>query len=449
LRWEFNPPPGEADGKKPVFVTGVKEDGDVSQAALAPPGAPLYKTFYTAFAPRVGAAYQLRKSPGWETVLRGGFGLYYDLGSGQAAAGFGGFPFRVSSFQTAVPYPIPSAQAVPPPFPNATTLPVTSSISALNPDLKLPYTLQWSFALEQSVGTDQTVSISYVASAARRLQATQVLNQLGRSNPNFRTINFTSNGPTSDYHSLQAQYQRRLSKGLQALVNYTWSHAIDEVSNEDFQIGRNLERGNADFDLRHNFSAAIGYDIPKLRAGPVLTSVFRDWSIDGTVYIQSGLPLNIRNFPGSPIRADGTFLFVRPDVIPGEPFWIKEPSAPGGQRLNPAAFRRVTGVIRQGTLGRNLVRSPGIFQVNMGLRRQFKLTERWGLQFKAEAFNLFNHPMFGGYANIFGLNPATFGYATQMLNRSLGGVGSGVGSLSSLYQIGGPRSMQFSLRLSF
>ena len=463
LRWELNPAPRDQNGLKPVLVVGVGQDGDVSKATLAPRDAPFYKTFWTAFAPRFGIAYQLRQKRGRETMLRGGFGVYYDLGSGQATAAFGNFPFSAQrfcpSFDPADPepcrsgpitWPIPPSLAQPPPFP-AVQLPLTNqTVASLDPDLKLPYTLEWSFAVQQSLGASQTVTVSYVAAAARRLIATESLNnppsssipRPPRQNLNFGTILRTFNGPTSDYDSLQVQFQRRLSRGLQALVNYTWSHAIDEVSNE-IEVGR-LERGNADFDVRHNFSAGVTYDIHKLDAGPVFTALFRDWSVDSIVYAQSGPPLEL--FADSLFRPDGTQVSVRPDVVPGVPFWIKDPTVPGGQRLNPAAFqtppRLGSFASRQGTLGRNVVRQPGMYQVNLALRRQFDLSERWKLQLKAEAFNVLNHPLFSGYQN--SLRVSGFGRAQNTLNRSLS-----AGGLSQLYQLGGPRSMQFSLRLSF
>jgi hypothetical protein len=308
--------------------------------------------------------------------------------------------------------------------------------------------------VEQSLGKQQTVTLSYVASVARNLLTTQVENVPPRDpltgavlpppNSNFGAIIYTNNGATSDYHSLQAQYQRRLTRGLQALVNYTWSHAIDEVSDER-QTGT-LERGNAAFDVRHNFTAAVTYDIPKLSAGPILTSLLRGWSVDSTIYAQSGVPLNL--VAGRMFRGDGRLVIVRPDVVPGVPFWIDDPNAPGGQKINVAAFAappRIPGsffLSRQGTLGRNVVREPGRFQVNMAVRRQFNLTERINLQLKAEAFNLFNHPIFSSYSTFFTTGSSTFGKPTRTLNRSLSG-------LSSLYQMGGPRSMQFSVRLGF
>ena len=443
LRWELNPAPHDADGKKPVLVCGVE---NLASSTLCPSGASFYKTSYAAFAPRFGVAYQLSQRPGRETMLRGGFGVYYDLGSGQATAGFGAFPFSVTTVTNFVPFPIAPALVVQPSFPTV-SLPITADLYALNPRLKLPYTLQWNIAAQQSLGTNQTVSLSYVGSAARRLLMTQSLNfptpATGmRPNPNFGRINFTSNGPTSDYHSMQAQFVRRLSRGLQALVNYTWSHAIDEVSQE--VDGSSLERGNADFDVRHNFTTGISYDLPKLGTNPILHQLFGGWSIDSTVYVQSGKPLNLT--AALFFLPDGTLGTLRPDVIPGFPFWIKDATAPGATRLNPAAFRIPPGTgnnfARQGTLGRNVVRLPGIHQVNISLRRRFKLSEELNLQVQADAFNLFNHPLFGQYDS--NITSSTFGRPTRTLNSSLS-----IGGLSPLYQIGGPRSMQFSLKLTF
>jgi len=451
LRWELNPTPGEANGLKPVLVTGIGENLDVSGATLASPGTPLYRTSYTALAPRIGAAYQLTRGSGREMVLRGGFGVYYDLGNGMASAGFGGYPFTASNTLSGVPYPLSSSVATPPPF-SSVTLPITDLLYVSNPNLKLPYTMEWNVAVERSLGQRQTLSVAYVASAGRRLLQTRALNPIRfttvpftRPNQNFGALLYTTNGPSSDYNSFQAQFQRRLSHGLQALANYTWSHAIDDVSDEVNTGG--LLRGNADFDVRHLLSSAVSYQIPRLKAGPVLTPVLSHWSLDTIVYAQSGTPLNI----GSGSYFNGQSLVtVQLDVLPGVPIWINDSSVPGGKRLNLAAFalppftpglRRYVP-LRQGTLGRNSIRQPGFYQINIALGRKFNLTERLNLELKAEAFNVLNRPIFSSRdTNFFGGN-TMFGVPTATLSSALGG-------LNPLYQMGGMRSMQFSARLRF
>jgi hypothetical protein len=270
----------------------------------------------------------------------------------------------------------------------------------------------------------------------------------------FAVINYTTNAPTSDYHSLQVQFQRRMSKGLQVLANYTWAHTIDSISDE-ISSGI-LTRSNSDFDIRHNFSAAVVYDLPKFcghqlwgeSVGHVVKAVTKDWSVDSSVYAQSGAPLNIVA-SGTMYRADGTSVIVRPDVVEGVPLWIKDSGVPQGKRLNADAFElppyatgSTSAYARQGTLGRNEIRIPGLWEVNMSLGRRFAISERFKLQFKADAFNLFNHPAFGDYEETFTPGTEKLGVAKETLNKSRG-------VLNSLFQMGGNRSLQLSLRLNF
>lgn len=122
----------------------------------------------------------------------------------------------------------------------------------MDPNFKLPYTYQWNFTAEQSFGSDQTLTTSYVAAVGRRLAR---LERLDRPNSNFSGfVNLTRNGATSDYHALQVQFQRRQSRGLQALASYTWPHSIDNASSDSSSeaplvtINLEQERGPSDFD---------------------------------------------------------------------------------------------------------------------------------------------------------------------------------------------------------
>ncbi|HEY2976263.1 MAG TPA: TonB-dependent receptor [Pyrinomonadaceae bacterium] len=454
LRWEFNPAPTEADGKMPPVALGITGNPpDVSHATLAPAGTPFYKTFYTAFAPRFGAAYQLRQEAGRETVLRGGFGVYYDLGSAGAT---NGFPLLSQRLLGAVAFPVSASQVVPLPIITPTSLPVTSVVYSNAAELKLPYTLQWNLAIEQSLGTRQVVSVSYVAAAARQLLTTQQINfppdlfccGAPAPNPKFSVIFYTWNGPTSDYHSLQGQYKARFTRGLQALVNYTWSHAIDEVSSD---IGSSvLSRGNADFDVRHNLSGAISYNLPSPTTVSVLKHLLADWTVDGIVHAQTGQPVNVT---GPFTIIDGIGLSIRPDVVPDQPFYLTDPTIPGGRRFNAAAFRNppvnpnFSTAFQQGNFGRNVLRGLPLNQVDMALGRNFKLTEKVKLQFKGELFNIFNHPNFGDYGTSY-TSPSNFGVPRSTLHNALGSSVFGTG-FSSLYQLGGPRSVQLSLKIAF
>ena len=441
LRWDLNPAPKEANGKDPFSVMGFS---DLATMQLAPQGTSLWNTTYNNFAPRVGAAYLVRQSGGSETVIRGGFGVFYDTGNNQGAQGYGGWPFTPSRVVPGLAFPLDPSKTAPPAF---TVSPPYGVLSVSDPHLTLPYTLQWNFAIQQSLGQNQTLTASYVGAVGRRLLQTRLLD-LTAINPNFTFIVVTANHASSDYDALQVQFQRRLSRGLQALASYTWSHAIDDTSADSgfdsFTGFFAPQRGNSAFDTRHNLQAAITYDIPAPRLNRVASALFGHWSADTRISAQSALPVNISSGSFSS-PADGSQISVSADVVPGIPQYLNDSTVSGGRRINSAAFSPVptgpNGIpTRQGTLGRDVLRGFGAWQMDFALRKQFNLSERFNLQFRGEAFNVFNHPNFGAIQT--NLQSPNFGQATNMWARQLGG-------LIPLYQIGGPRSLQVALKLAF
>ncbi len=438
LRWELNPPPKESNGDGPFTILGLDNPATMT---LAPQGTPFFKTTYGNFAPRVGAAYQLFESPGRETVLRAGFGVFYDLGTGTTATAFYGASFPHSSSKTVLnaPFPLSPDVLAPRPF---TTNPPYPTLFVSDPHLSLPRTYQWNVAIERSVGMNQTLLVSYVGAAGRRLLRQEYLLN---PNPNFTDLYVTRNSAASDYHALQTQFQRRLSRGFQALASYTWSHSIDTVSLESSLnilsagIDPSRDRGSSDFDLRHSFSAAATYDIPNLIRKDLLSAVLRSWAVAGIVRINSAPPVN-PIVGGRPLF--GLLGSTRPDLIPSVPLYVNDPTEPGGRRINRAAFSFPPSN-QQGTLGRNALRGFPISQVDMAVGRLFGLTERFKLQVRAEMFNVFNHPNFG--QPVTRINFPNFGRSQSMLNKSLG-FDAG---LNPLYQIGGPRSIQLAAKLQF
>jgi hypothetical protein len=428
LRWDVNPAPGEADNNLPLALVNAN---DPKTIALAPRGTPLWATTYNNFAPRFGVAYRLFESPGREAVLRGGFGVFYDTGNSQGSAGFDRYPFVPTANRTNVALPLSATQVAPPPFVIA---PRYLAMISSDPNLKLPYTLHWNFAWEQSLGREQTLTSTYVGNAGRRLLVQRMLT-LTPFNPNFSDLRLITNDASSDYHALQMQFQRRLSRGLQALVSYTWAKAIDVVSSD--VLSNILLRGPSDYDIRHNLAGAVTYDIPGPKGG-VPGAILRHWSIDTKFNTQTALPLNISS--GTILDpTDGTQIARRANLNDGVPVYLEDPTMPGGRVINRAAFS-IPAPNQQGNLGRNIIRALPAWQIDFAIRRQFNLTEKVNLQFRAEAFNIFNHPNFGSInAN---LTSTTFGQATNMLGAQLTG-------LNPLYQIGGPRSMQFALIVRF
>jgi hypothetical protein len=443
LRWDINPAlKGKNSASDPFTVVGLN---DPATMTLAPRGTPLYQTTYGNVAPRLGLAYQLPEKPNWGAVLRGGFGIFYDLGYGSLGGVSSYFPYIAERIIPAAPFPLSSQDATPPPF---STNPPVSAILVADPDLKLPRTYQWNVALEQSLGSNQSLSLTYIGALGRELlRATSLLNV----NPDFSFVNLTNNTATSDYQALQVKFQRRLSHGLQALASYTFSHSIDNASTDAFADYLNtpgtigspeIDRGNSDFDVRHGFTAGLTYAIPSPGWNKVARAALGGWSVDSFALARSAPPVDLM---AALTFAGGIDLYPRPNVVPNVPMELYGPQYPGGKIFNSAAFTEPTAG-QQGDFGRNVLRGFGATQFDVGLQRQFHITENVGLRFRAEFFNIFNHPNFGNPNN--DLTSPLFGHSTQMLASSLGSGGAN-GGFNPLYQIGGPRSVQLALKLAF
>jgi hypothetical protein len=438
LRWEVNPPPQEKNGNDAATVVG--DFNNPSTLQLAPIGTPLYKTTYNNFAPRFGFAYDLTGKG--ETIIRGGAGIFYDLGTGGASDGWSRAPYSRFVARPGSSIPINPALFQPPPL--DLSLPF-SAITVYVPNYKLPYTIQWNLSVDRQLGANQVITASYVGAQGRRLARAE---RIRNPNPNFTQVLLTTNGAESSYNAMQLEFKRRLSRGLQALASYTWSHSIDTASDDttlntpSLRFNPELDRGNSTFDIRHAFTTAITYEIPLGRSKGFANALLRSWAIDGVFRARSASPINITT--GRDVLGLGITNVARPDLISGVPVYIDDPTAPGGRRLNPAAFSTPIG--RQGTLGRNALRGFPLNQLDLALRRQFNLTERVKLQLRAEMFNVLNHPNFGDPITL--LVDPLFGRSTQMFGGSIGSGGAS-GGFNPLYQVGGPRSSQLSLKLLF
>jgi len=436
LRWEINPAPTTTGGTP--LVTFV-DPYNVNNLTLAPQGTRLYKTTYDNFAPRAGIAYDLNRKNGWETVIRGGYGLFYDLGNNQVAAAASSFPFLRLAVTMAVPYPFPPSVAAPVPL---SLNPPYGQLAVTDPNLKLPRTHEWNVAVEQSLGANQSLAVTYVGAIGR-----DELRDVSLKSPAVANgeLIFT-NGATSDYHGLQTQFKRRFSHGLQVLASYTWSHSIDTQSSNTGSNGAPaagfvslLERGPSAFDVRHEFSGAVTYDIPKTEFGFISKVFLNGWAVNTIISARSATPLSVAygSIPGS----GGSTISQRPNINAGQPIYLSDPNAPGGRRLNLAAFSKPATTI-QGNLGRDALRGFSAVQADLSLRREFRLWERTNLQLRSEFFNILNHPNFANYNP--NLNSSLFGVSPSTLATSLSGAG-----LSQLFQFGGPRSIQLALKLSF
>jgi Carboxypeptidase regulatory-like domain/TonB dependent receptor len=454
LRWEVNPAPGAAKGNLPYTI-----EGDLANPAsltLAPQGTPLWDTSWFNIAPRLGAAYVVRNTPGLETVLRGGGGVFFDTGQQVGSWGYDGPGFEAqTSFGSLAgapaSFPLPPSE-ISPPIINP-PVPPYLDVYAYSRHLQLPYTLQWNGALEQAFGKMQTLTVSYVGAKGSRLLRAQEFTFSGL-NPEFHAVQFFNNGLTSDYDALQVQFKRRLTAGFTAMASYTLAHSIDYGSGSD---SLPYIRGNSDLDVRDSASAAFSYDLPNRWKNQIARSALSHWGVDARFSARTGFPVTL----AGPLSFDsntGQEVPTGLDLVHGQPFYLYSAEYPGGRSINPNAFSLPAGCTiylcptpEAGDAPRNFVRGFGAWQTDLAVRREFPFGERLKLQFRAEAFNIFNHPNFGQITSTYCSNVAsspafvpgcTFGQATQTLASSLG-------VLSPLYQMGGPRSLQFALKLTF
>lgn len=462
LRWDIDFVPQLLNGNHFAALSNF-DTNDLSSVSLAPVGTTPYHTSYGDVAPRIGLAYQLSPSGAWQTVLRGGFGLFYDLASSQVGESRGaGYPFGASA-RVAGPFPF----SPPPPLPPVSPANVPSGLLfAYDPNLKQPLTLQWNVAVEQGIGQQQVVSVSYIGASGRDLlQSGFVFNP----SSNVRILDLVTNRGTSNYNALQVQFQRRLSHRLQALTSYTWSHSIDTGSAGSFGdisnccvvpgTSANANRGASSFDIRHGFSAALTYELPGTRLNRFVNSILSGWSVQNFVLARSAPPVNVSDSAYFFVLDNAGEADIRPDLVPGQPLYLYGSQYAGGKAFNPAAFTdppidpNTGNPARQGTTPRNFLRGFGAVQWDFAVHRDFPIRESVKLQFRAEMFNVLNHPNFGPPNGSFlspqNGGPGAFGVSNAMLGQSLNAGNLGGGALSPLYQIGGPRSIQLALKLFF
>ena len=446
LRYEYNSPPVDAEDHANVY--------DVVSRSLVPVGTNgVPRSGFDAdknnFAPRVGFAWTIGDDQA--TVLRGGYGIYYDQ---SALAPAEALYFNSPFFDNNIFFSLPGLPlTLNDPFPSFFPFPLPDSALAIQRDLRTGYMQHWNFNIERQIGSKSVLELAYVGSKGTKLLTARDINQpqpsvlppglpfVPRPDPRFDDINLLESRANSNYNALQARFQQRLSHGLAALVSYTWSKSIDDASNffssaGDPNFPQNsynvaAERGRSNFDVRHRLSASYSYALPfgkgrqYLANDGWLTTVLSGWETYGIVTLQSGRPFTVALL--SEIDNSGTGRSILGFGANDRPNLVGDPDISGTtlQWFNTAAFAfPAPGTF--GNAGRNVLDGPGFQNVNASLVKNTALTERVKLQFRAEAFNLFNHPNFNLPDNFLG--SPTFGRITSARD---------------------PRHMQFGLKLLF
>jgi len=410
--------------------------------------------------PRVGVIWSPDK--GGKTIVRAGFGTYHEDGQ---------LDDQNLPAKNEVPsYSVKSTNSLQLTYPvdSFFTGPGTLSPNAEQRDRKDTYVEQWDLSVQRELPANFVTTISYLGSHGVHLLEQNVVNLIDPATgiaqyPAFATaINWRGSIGMSSYNGLSLAVRRPFSNGLLVAANYMWSHEIDNGSNgsgdgDEIEPQNPLclacDRASGAWDARHVINGNAVYRFPFGLGKPMLnqrgiaSTVAGNWELTATALARTGFPVNVL-LPSSYIAPDGATGTERPDLVPGVSL-----TPPGGKTvgewINPAAFAIPAGEF--GTAPRDLLHGPGTWQIDLGTGKTFPLWERWQLEFRAEFYNVFNHPQLGQPQATCDVStsapagcPSGFGSIinTVNLNTAIVNPITPVGS-------GTPREMQFALRFDF
>lgn len=405
LRYEFNSPAVDAHDRANVYDLSTRTLTAVGTGNVPRAG---YAADKNNFGPRLGLAWTVTPN----TVVRGGYGVYYD----QSPMSYGeGLYFNAPYFNLNLYFPLQQLPLlVNDPFPANFPVALPQSANAFQRDLRTAYVQHWNLGVQRQLGTSRVFELSYVGSKGTKLIAARDINQPRpgpklpnplitylRPDPRYEDITYQESSANSNYHSLQASFQQRLTDGLSVLSSYAWSKSIDNASglftsagDPNFpQDSLNLraERGRSAFDLRHRFSLSYAYELPFGKSAKGLAKGFlAGWQSFGVITLQTGRPFTVALL--SDIDNSNT---GRSNLGFGA---NDRPNLVGQARLdNPTPERWFNTQAFQfslpgtfGNAGRNLLDGPGYKNVNFSVVKNTGLRENLNLQLRAEFFNLFN-----------------------------------------------------------
>jgi hypothetical protein len=545
LRWDYFGVIGEKDNLFTNITSLDAADGTFTLTQVGQPGlGQLYKPDYNNFAPRLSVAWDPFGTG--KTVIRAGFGIFYDAFSQDFFEGH--LPFNCifcpgPAYNPAGPAPIFSVSPAGGPIDAGEPVflapqgAASGDVFVTSRNLRTPYMENYNLNIQQQLASKVVVQVGYVGSVGRKLFRFRDINQPNQATITASDIAFaqgnafsftnsegtTITGPcvtggvptggpgcissggvprvfgnnpvgaffvneeetnaSSNYNSLQASLRVNGWHGITSIVNYVWSHSIDDASDgEDFVPNAGqpndstrpfLERGNSNFDIRNRFTWIFGYNLPHIGGG--WQKLKNGWGLDSTVTLQDGQPFQLNYNFEDDFSGSGEF-FDRPDVvgpiqinshnpanflnlsafaIPCAITQIALTPDPNGTGPTGTAQDCVPGTRHFGNEGRNSLRGPSFKEWDFAIHKDTVITERLNLQLRAEFFNLLNRPNFS--------NPFLPAFITDALPN--GGVisngrevGAGFSPIVATGDVGignpflgggGPRGIQLAAKFTF
>lgn len=445
-------PDGGRDQISPLLPAGYVDI--VTADAVGWPSRSLVRTDKNNLSPRLGFAY--RPLGGASTVIRGGYGLYFDMMPVDLQASLSPFVFQETTFTN----PATPAIVLPTVFPAAgTSGPATIALPlAVNPDLQLPYSHQWNATVEHE-RWQTGFRVSYVATLGREMWYTRDINapepdnrlyvEKPRPFPRYPNINYVDNGATHDYHGVTLEAERRLSGGLFFQVAYTAARDLGSDAGtieNPFDLDR--ERGRDLTTAAHRLISAVMYDLPFgrgrkwLSSAPLLVdAALGGWQLSLVGYNQSGGYLTPTITVPDPTGTRFTSASTRPQVTI-RPDQLRDPHLedPAITRWFDTTAYAAPPIGRFGTAGRGSIKGPGLNLWHFGLHKRFRLTDRpSGPTFRIEmtTTNVFNEPQWAA-PNV-NVTPT---------NVSAGQI-SAIGGISGFIQQAGMRTGRLGFRMEW
>lgn len=469
LRYELFGAPSNTGAVKDLLVTlgpGSTLAQQLTGATLKP-ASQLFGTDKNDWAPRAGASYDLFGNA--RTLLRGGFGIYYDrpfdnLWENVRNNNFI-LPLLPLSGKTNYLAPVASELEN---FAGTSLNSDFPDLTLIDPNLKNGRVYSYFAGIEQRFSPRLTLDVDGMGSYGRRLITTDIVNRdfstlNGSYNPALPEIAYRAGQGFSNYNALASVLRYRTRRGM-AQVTYTWSHTIDNQSepllgdffNLDFtniqttagsegraafseQFNPQADRGNSDFDQRQNLVLLAYFNLPAVFAQSKAGILFRDWMVSGLAAFRSGFPYTVLG-TSTVVPGGGEILNNRPNLVNPSAVHTDQPVAGGQLLLNAAAFAEAAPSTL-GNLGRNALIGPGFYNLDLSLARSFPVREIGRVTLRASAFNVLNHANLNNPDTL--LTDPNFGVA--LYGRQ--GTPSGFPAVAPLNEI--PRQMQLSLKFEF